>query len=405
MTPFLLVTFVMGALTITWLTRPLWHQAYVFADTGIASILQPRRSLNLTTALAIFVLMVAGIGYVWVGAPKHLDVAPSEAASLAATKAAEATKAAAPESRDEPAATGAAGATDLLSQAELRVFAMVDSMAKRLKTRPNDADGWQLLGRSYASLGKHTEAYAAFRTALRIRPDDANLLAESAFSSSMLEPRGQSAEPVRLINHALQIDPNNRKALALAGTLALDRKDYQGAVRHWERLAGLEPPDSKVGKQLQISLAQARQLSGTQATLTPAVAWDSLSPPPFVVQKPAANAAQQVSGTVTLAPSLAARASPDDTVFIYARTAGSRVPLAVLKKQVRDLPLQFTLDDSLSMSASSKLSSASKVVVGARVAKGGKATASKGDLQGQLAAVPLGSGGLNLQINEVVGVR
>jgi cytochrome c-type biogenesis protein CcmH len=390
-------------LTITWLTRPLWHQAYMFADTGIASILQPRRSLNLTSALAVFVLMVAGIGYAWVGAPKDLDVAPSEAATIAA-KAAASKKAIADaaESRDESAAPAP---TDLLSQAEMRVFAMVDSMAKRLKTRPNDADGWQLLGRSYASLGKHTEAYAAFKTALRIRPDDANLLAEGAYSSSMLEPRGVSPEPAKLINHALEIDPNNRKALALAGTLALDRKDYQGAVRHWEKLASLEPLDGKVGKQLQINLAQARQLSGTQATLTPTVAWDPLSPPPFKLPKPAANTAGQVSGTVTLAPALAARASPDDTVFIYARSNKARAPLAVLKKQVRDLPLQFTLDDSLAMSPDSKLSSASNVVVGARIAKGGKAVASKGDLQGQLAAVPMGTGGLNIQINEIVGVH
>jgi cytochrome c-type biogenesis protein CcmH len=158
---------------------------------------------------------------------------------------------------------------------------------------------------------------------------------------------------------------------------------------------------------------QARQLAGTQATLTPSFAGGapSASSPDLsaaVAASPLApaEARAQVSGTVSLDPSLLSRASPEDTVFIYARSSGGpRMPLAVLKKQVKDLPLRFTLDDSLAMSPNSKLSSATKVVVGARIAKGGNAVAREGDLQGQIAAVPLGTGDLNIQINEVIGVR
>jgi len=91
---------------------------------------------------------------------------------------------------------------------------------------------------------------------------------------------------------------------------------------------------------------------------------------------------------------------------VFARAVtGSRMPLAVLRKQVKDLPLRFTLDDSLAMSPAAKLSSAANVVVGARISKSGKAGAQEGDLQGQLPAVALGTANLKLEISEVVKTR
>jgi len=101
---------------------------------------------------------------------------------------------------------------------------------------------------------------------------------------------------------------------------------------------------------------------------------------------------------------LAAKAGPDDTVFVFARPAeGSRMPLAILRKQVKDLPLKFTLDDSLAMSPAAPLSSASRVVVGARISKLGQAIAQPGDLQGVSAPMGTTAQGLKIEISEVVG--
>jgi cytochrome c-type biogenesis protein CcmH len=114
----------------------------------------------------------------------------------------------------------------------------------------------------------------------------------------------------------------------------------------------------------------------------------------------------RVGGVVTLAPALRDRVSPDDTVFVFARAAGGpRMPLAVLRKQVKDLPLRFTLDDSLAMSPAASLSKTERVVVGARVARGGGAQPRDGDLQGLLPAMALGRDDLRLEINEVVRLR
>lgn len=110
-----------------------------------------------------------------------------------------------------------------------------------------------------------------------------------------------------------------------------------------------------------------------------------------------------VSGTVVLAPALLKEAKPDDTIFIFARPAqGSRMPLAMLRKQVRDLPVQFVLDDSTAMSPQTRLSQAGQVIVVARVTKAANAAPLRGDLMGRAGPVPVGSKGLTIQISEIV---
>jgi cytochrome c-type biogenesis protein CcmH len=119
--------------------------------------------------------------------------------------------------------------------------------------------------------------------------------------------------------------------------------------------------------------------------------------------KAAVAASGTVSGTVTLAPALAKQASPDDTVFIFARAAqGERVPLAVLRKQVKDLPIQFVLDDSMGMSPQNKLSAAGQVSVSARISKSGQAMPQSGDITGQAAPVSVGTSGITIEIRELV---
>jgi cytochrome c-type biogenesis protein CcmH len=104
-----------------------------------------------------------------------------------------------------------------------------------------------------------------------------------------------------------------------------------------------------------------------------------------------------------LSAALAKQAQPDDTVFVFARAAeGSRMPLAILRKQVKDLPITFKLDDSMAMSPSSALSTQSKVIVGARVSKSGNAMPQPGDLSGQSAVVSVGASDLKIEIKEAV---
>jgi cytochrome c-type biogenesis protein CcmH len=120
----------------------------------------------------------------------------------------------------------------------------------------------------------------------------------------------------------------------------------------------------------------------------------------------AAGPAPKLAGTVSLSPKLKAKASPDDTVFIFARAAeGPRVPLAVLRKKVRELPVSFSLDDSMAMAPGLNLSAYPRVVVGARISKSGNAASQPGDLEGASAVVANDAVGVKVVIDGVAGAK
>jgi cytochrome c-type biogenesis protein CcmH len=124
---------------------------------------------------------------------------------------------------------------------------------------------------------------------------------------------------------------------------------------------------------------------------------------PGAAPRAAAAASASVSGTVSLAAALKDQARPQDTVFVVARAAeGPRMPLAVLRAQVKDLPLTFTLDDRLAMAPGAGLSSATRVIVTARVSRSGQAAPQTGDLEGQSTVVSVGARDLRLEITRVV---
>jgi cytochrome c-type biogenesis protein CcmH len=364
--PFVLIALAMALVTALLLTRPLWWSkpAKVPADDMAAAGEAARSPLPMIAGLSSFVVVLLAAGYLVVGAPLALDPSVRTAASNS-------------------------GAEITFEQIE----AMTQKLADRLKQQPDDVKGWTMLGRSYAVMGRHADAVPAFKQALALKPDDPNLLADYADALAVVNGRKLEGEPSKLIARALEIDPNNLKALSLAGTAAFLRKDFAGALRHWEKLAQVAP-DSDFARQIQGGIDEARRLAGGPVAGTQAQA-------PGTAAKPAAAS---VSGTVTLSKQLAGKAAPDDTVFVFARAAeGSRVPLAILRKQVKDLPLKFTLDDSMAMSPAAKLSGSPKVIVGARVSKSGGALAQPGDLQGLSPPVDVGSTGLAIEIGQVVG--
>lgn len=329
----------------------------------------PRR---LAWGLAVFVLVFGAAGYALLGNREGWNTAPDTASV-------------------DTAASPAAAASAPHAMTTAQIQGMVDSLAARLKNEPDNAEGWLMLGRSYAVLGQFEPAITAYRRVLTLQPKNAQALADLADALAVTHGGNFEGEPAQLVEQALAADGANLKALLLAGTIAFDKKDYTTAVRHWDMAQKAGPPDSDLVKQARENLAEARQLAGLPPTSPEAAA------------SVAATAGPAISGRVELAPALAAKAGPEDTVFVFARPSeGSRMPLAILKKRVRDLPLAFTLDDSLAMSPQARLSQATRVVVGARVSKSGQAMPQPGDLEGLSAPVAPGASGLKLVIAEVV---
>lgn len=266
------------------------------------------------------------------------------------------------------------------------IEAMVERLAQRLEQTPDDVEGWRMLGRSYTVMGRFAEAARAFSRAAAKAPRDAGLLADLADALAMARGQNLAGEPEELVLRALQLDPQNLKALALAGTAAFNRDDFAGAVRYWERMLPHVPAGSEEARMVQSNIDEAKARAAEKAA-----------------GKARPAAAAQLTGTVRLSPKLAAKASPEDTVFIFARAAdGPPMPLAALRRKVKDLPARFTLDDSMAMGPKAKLSAHPKVVVVARVSKGGTPAAQSGDLEGRSAPVASDARDVTVTIDSVV---
>jgi cytochrome c-type biogenesis protein CcmH len=267
-----------------------------------------------------------------------------------------------------------------------QVEGMVARLAAKLEENPGDVEGWKLLGRSYMVLGRYPQAVGAYAKAAERAPRDAQLLADFADALAMARGQRLAGEPERLIARALEIDPGNLKALALAGSAAFERQDYARAAELWSRMLPLVPAGSEEARSIAENVEEAKKLASIGAS----------SPD-------TASAHPGVRGTVRLAPALRQQVRPGDTVFVFARAAeGPAMPLAVLRARAADLPLQFALNDSMAMARGLTVSAHPRVVVTARVSKSGSAKPAPGDLQGASGPVANNASGVAVTIDSVV---
>ncbi len=356
----------------------------------------PQRATGSAALVGLFVLVVPLALYAVLGTPDAL---------LPGSTTADAT------------AQGAGGKAKAGPITSAQVDKMIAAMVEALKKSPNDPQGWAMLGRAYSYQHQYPDAVRAFTKAVALTPRDARLLADLADAMAMVNDRRLDGEPTKLLQRALEIDPNDIKALALAGTAAFDHQEYPKAVGYWERALKANPNDPEFARTLKSSLDEARQLAGmaapppagggaaipaAPAIAAPAATAGAPAEPPAVAAG-AATSGKPVRGKVSLSPALAAKAQPGDTVFVFARAAqGPRVPLALLRRQVKDLPFEFSLDDSMAMMPDFTLSKYAPVIVGARISHSGDAIAAAGDLQGFSKPVGVGASGVNVTIDQVV---
>lgn len=268
---------------------------------------------------------------------------------------------------------------------------MLKALAARLEQNPNDGKGWAMLARSYAVLGRYQEALPAYEKAAALIPTDPILLVDYADVLGAMNGKNLQGKPVEILQSALKLDPNNSKGLNLMGTAAFQSGDYAHAIAYWEKVLPLLPPDSPNAKKIIANVADARnRMSGKQ----PSADQGKISS--------AANSSQ-ISGIVKLSPALAGKVSPTDTVFVFAKAlSGPPMPIAVIRAQVKDLPQKFTLNDSMAMMPSMKLSSFHEVAIGVKVSKSGTASPQRGDLRGEVAPVKIGANNVQLIIDQVV---
>lgn len=206
----------------------------VLDDSGTAEVVSPPlsggRNWAIAAVIAVPILTVAL--YLMLGKPGGLD------------------------SQHQTSASQSQGVT------QEQINAMVDGLSQRLKTKPDDVEGWAMLGRSYVQLRRYGDASAAYARATALLPNNAQLLADYADVLAMNNGRSMLGEPEKIIQQALEADPNNIKALALAGTAAFQHKEYRKAIEEWQKLLKLVPADSQIARQIDANISQVEGLAG-----------------------------------------------------------------------------------------------------------------------------------------------
>jgi cytochrome c-type biogenesis protein CcmH len=268
--------------------------------------------------------------------------------------------------------------------------AMAEKLKAKLKTNPNDAQSWVLLGRAHRNQNQYDEAIEAYNRAVALDTDDR--LAIERVEAIAAKNGGQfKGEPWDVIRKILAKNPQHANALLLAGSASFSEGQFKQALAYWTTLRSQLADGSQEAVAVDNALRAAAEKAGVE------LGAQAKKPDPL------ANAASSISGRVTISDSIKAQANPTDVVFIYAQAEqGSPMPLAIMRTTVQALPLDFNLDDSMAMRPEAKLSGQSHVTVKARISKSGQAMPQPGDLIGTLPHVAVGAKQVKLTIGEVL---
>jgi len=257
------------------------------------------------------------------------------------------------------------------------INAMVTGLEAKLKQQPDDAQGWLMLGRSYKHLQQFQKASDAFAQALRLLGGQPDLLLQYADVLAMANGGSLKGKPTEMIYKAIKQSPDHQTGLWLAGMAKAESGAYSEALQYWQRLKKVLPAGSESYQELMGLITKVEaQLPDSEIV--------KAEPSPNL--ETAVNAEMQVK--VTLSQSMENKTKPDHTVFIYAQAMkGPKMPLAIVREQVKNLPVTVVLSDQQAMSPMMKLSSFGQVKLIARISKTGSAMPQKSDLIGEVGPI------------------
>ena len=252
-----------------------------------------------------------------------------------------------------------------VTQPDLR--RVVTQLQERLAQRPEDVEGWKILGRSATVLGDYALARRAFGEAYtRTQGRDAEAVVGYAESSILIDEREIDGEAAHLFERALEMAPDNARALWYGGIVAYRRGDMALAQQRWVSLQDHDlPADLR-----QVLAERLAELERTQG-----------APP---ASGAPAEAADGIEITIGIDPALAGRVPADAVLFVIARRGSGGPPLAVQRRRPGTWPVSLRLGDADAMLPGTKLASGGPVTLIARLSASGQPTAASGDLFGEV---------------------
>lgn len=334
------------------LERRALEEGEAAAEAAEAADVRPSRGWAVGMALTVPALAIAG--YLMIGEPDALDPKNIE---------------------------GQQGFT------REQVEEMVGTLVQRLEQEPENAEGWTMLARTYMVLQDYPKAAAAYARLDKLTPNDPDVLSDWADATAAIHD-SVVGEAEALAKRALEAAPTHPKALALAGTAAYQRDDFAAAAALWERILAQIPPGDQVAQGVRASINDARAKAG----MPPLADGEGAAPV-------AASKALTVSGRLEVDAALGPKVAAEDAVFVFVRGEAGGPPLAALRFKGSELPLDFSFSGATMMMGDAPVPE--RVVIAARVAKGGDASARAGDLEGASVPVAADASGVKLVIDRV----
>lgn len=268
---------------------------------------------------------------------------------------------------------------ELRSRIEIANNELLLELAGFIQDNPNDLSMRDFYARMLLSSGDYDSAIDQYRAMLTQQPEQPQIMAQLA--QVVFLRAGNRVVPIvqSLVDAALEREPNNVLALQLAGISAFEKEAYAQAIVFWERAVPLLPRTSPNRDAIASGIAAAR------SRLTPSEADEIASVKVPTNSSPAtADTTVEPNPEITLTVSLAdhVQVKPEDAVFIYARAwQGARMPLAIARLQVNQLPVTLSLTNEMAMAPAMNLGTAEQWELVARVSQTGTAISESGDWQ------------------------
>jgi cytochrome c-type biogenesis protein CcmH len=268
--------------------------------------------------------------------------------------------------------------------------AMLEKVRKKTEDNPNDVEAWLMLAKTHSVMEQWPQASQAYARVIQLQPTNATALAGYAESLAILNNRTLQGRPAELIGQALAINPQEPKALELAGVSAFQENNFAQAAYYWKQLLNQLPPDSPYAMDIAVAMKEAKE----RAEAAFGKPLDKVLGTDKVI-------ILTINGKVEVSPRLKDKIPAGATVFVAAKPLAGGMPLAAIRSEAGKLPLEFELDDSMAMRPDNRLTSHKEVTLTARISTSGQAMPQSGDLEGVLTPVKVGAKNIKLVIDTI----
>ena len=341
-----------------------------------------KRRPGLAVMISVFLPMLALLVYMKLG--MHASTKPQFVEAMANAQA----QAQARQAQQQPAQQ--AGSIEDMTRA----------LAARIQQQGGSQQEWAMLARSYKHLRQYALSAQAYGEALKLGPS-AQLMIEQSEAIALGNNQRFTPEARSLVMQALELEPDNVNVLWFAGVAEFQAGNYRKSIEHLSRLSEQAKQDAEIARSLRIYIDKAREAlvaAGEEVPTTDEILGVAAA------SADAAAGGASIQVTVDVSGDVRSRFSDGDAVFIYAKAvSGPKMPLAVQRLTLNQLPATVTLDDSMAMVEGMNMSAFGSVVVSARVTDSGSAIAKAGDYIGEFTVDDIKSADqVNIEIDTLV---